>query len=169
MHKWWQQHIAENASVPKKGKKKTPGTDVPQYSQAYLMRVKNIPLFFDFCRTQSKTHDEELIGSLAQMRVKQGMTMSPGPQPSPCPEIRLACYLKPPSVGNGVGGGKTPSQSQTAVTLGKEVKKKRRGEEQLFYQWPWLQIPCTVPDSLVPHTLLKCPYIGQPIRLNKDL
>lgn len=70
------------------------------------------------------------------MRVRQGTTLLPGPQPTSCPEIRLACYLKPSSVRNGVGGGKPPGLSQTPVTLGHDVRKKgkkdmveRKGEE----------------------------------------
>lgn len=53
----------------------------------------------------------------------------PGPQPPPCPDITLACYLKPSSVGKGLGGGKPLSQSQTTVTLGNQVREERSGEE----------------------------------------
>lgn len=65
---------------------------------------------------------------MVKISVRQGMTMLPGPQPTPCPEIRLACYLKPSSVRKGVGGGKPPSQSQTPVTLGQEVRDERSGD-----------------------------------------
>lgn len=53
--------------------------------------------------------------------------------------------------------------------------EETRGEERsrtvalLFYQWYWLQSLCPVPESPVRHKLLKCPYIRQPIWLNKDL
>lgn len=56
--------------------------------------------------------------------------MLPGPEPSPCPEIRLDCYLKPSSVRKGVGGGKPPSQCQTPVTLGEDKRGAERRREE---------------------------------------
>lgn len=40
------------------------------------------------------------------MRVRQGMTMAPGPQTSPCLEIRVL----PKTIKCGVGGGNAPCQ-----------------------------------------------------------
>lgn len=71
---------------------------------------------------------KDVSGSVAQKRVRLGTTMLPGPQPSPCSEIRLACYLNPSSVKKGSVGGKPLSRSQRPVTLGQRVREKKRGK-----------------------------------------
>lgn len=81
--------------------------------------------------TQHNTWWREEGGCVTQMRVRQGTTMLPGPQPSPCPETRLACYLKPSCVRKGVGGGKPPCRSQILVTL----EEEGRGVEERSKYW----------------------------------
>lgn len=118
---------------------------------------------------------------VAQMRVRRGTTLLSGPQPTSCPEIRLACHLKPSSVRGGVGGGKPPGRSQTPVTLGQDVRRKNkkdmeegrrredRGIRRLSEEGEQAaQHLCCFMNGLG-CTLLKCPYIRWPIWLNKDL
>ncbi len=82
--------------------------------------------------THHNTWWREVSGSVAQMRVSQGATTLPGTRPSPCPEIRLACYLKPSSVRRGVGGGKPPQWEPNTSHLrtGGQRREERTGEER---------------------------------------
>lgn len=75
---------------------------------------------------------------LQQNRVGRRTALFPGPEPSTCPEIRLACCPKASSVPKGVDAGKPPPTSTTptprrASHLRTESRRRsrRRGRKQM--------------------------------------